>query len=537
MKRVLYITTAAALLSLGVQAQSGRVVGLSEFTFTDMLQASQYNYGFGTARSAAMGGAFTSLGGDLSSMSINPAGLGMYRSSEFGISPSITFTTMDSKYSAPSSYQRDNSRTRFAPNNVSVALNLYQGSGSLTSFTLGVGYNKLSDFNTRSSIGFTGEANSIADIFALQLNRINIPEADLKSTAEPFYNTGIYPSEWGAVLGYQNMIIDPDPSGPNKYMVAPTMLAAGALTNPYMYSQNKGSIGEYSISGGMNFNNILYVGLSIGIQDIFMQQDLDYVETYSNNPEFLNTLEFNQRAKVIGSAVNFKLGVIARPVGGLRIGLAVHTPSMVSVDKVYSASIRTSLSNGESLRTSTPATTYDYNFTTPTRLLTGVSYTFGQWGVVTADYERVWYNGMRLSDNSNFDVEETFKDNIKYYCRGSNNFRVGFEFKPTSILALRGGYGYYGDAISKEAKNDGENVFNTPIANSTYNISAGAGVRLGNFTLDLAYIYANSKYTQYDFFFDNSVTDSSTGLPIGQKGLISTNQTRHIVTLSMGVKF
>jgi hypothetical protein len=37
----------------------------------------------GTARSNALGGAMGSLGGDLSSNHINPAGLGFYKSSEF----------------------------------------------------------------------------------------------------------------------------------------------------------------------------------------------------------------------------------------------------------------------------------------------------------------------------------------------------------------------------------------------------------------------------------------------------------------------
>ena len=46
------------------------------------LRYSQYNP-FGTARYAAQGGAIGALGSDLSSVFVNPAGLGFYRSSEF----------------------------------------------------------------------------------------------------------------------------------------------------------------------------------------------------------------------------------------------------------------------------------------------------------------------------------------------------------------------------------------------------------------------------------------------------------------------
>jgi hypothetical protein len=47
----------------------------------DALTASQYPLK-GTARYMSMGGAFTALGGDASTISLNPAGLGVYHSSE-----------------------------------------------------------------------------------------------------------------------------------------------------------------------------------------------------------------------------------------------------------------------------------------------------------------------------------------------------------------------------------------------------------------------------------------------------------------------
>ena len=48
-------------------------------TPSDLFELSQTTFSLGTARSMAMAGAFTSLGADLTSMAINPAGLGMYR--------------------------------------------------------------------------------------------------------------------------------------------------------------------------------------------------------------------------------------------------------------------------------------------------------------------------------------------------------------------------------------------------------------------------------------------------------------------------
>ena len=55
----------------------------------------------GTARFMAMGGAFTALGGDLSTLTQNPAGIGVYRRSEIGATLDITpskFTTQSPGY-------------------------------------------------------------------------------------------------------------------------------------------------------------------------------------------------------------------------------------------------------------------------------------------------------------------------------------------------------------------------------------------------------------------------------------------------------
>ena len=105
----------------------------------DLLKLSQYDYSLSTARSAAMGGAFVSLGADLASISINPAGLGMYRGSEVGISLSVLSTDISSDYLKRTG---NASKTKFAPNNIGASFEMYRGPGSLTSFSLGVAYNR-----------------------------------------------------------------------------------------------------------------------------------------------------------------------------------------------------------------------------------------------------------------------------------------------------------------------------------------------------------------------------------------------------------
>ena len=61
-------------------------------TAYDALMFSENNYE-GTARSVAMGNAFTALGGDLGAVTINPAGSAVANYSQFTITPSLTFTS------------------------------------------------------------------------------------------------------------------------------------------------------------------------------------------------------------------------------------------------------------------------------------------------------------------------------------------------------------------------------------------------------------------------------------------------------------
>ena len=78
MKRIGLLILAISFMFQGVIAQN----------VDDALRYSQIFYG-GTARFMSMGGAFTALGGDISSLSQNPAGLGVFRSSELTITPQL----------------------------------------------------------------------------------------------------------------------------------------------------------------------------------------------------------------------------------------------------------------------------------------------------------------------------------------------------------------------------------------------------------------------------------------------------------------
>ena len=165
MKRVILLlaavaATAAASAKNPDRGWGGLLMDKDVMMPGDMAELSQTQFNFGTARAMAMAGAFTSLGADLSSMSINPAGLGMYRHSDISITPMMSFAR--SKTNAPE-YGR-NSRDRFSMANIGVAINAYEGSGSLVSLNIGFGYNRLADFNYDYSFQRGGQRATVGDV-------------------------------------------------------------------------------------------------------------------------------------------------------------------------------------------------------------------------------------------------------------------------------------------------------------------------------------------------------------------------------------
>src|ERR1035437_9082267 len=108
------------------------VVFLSNTTFAqnevDALRYSQLGFFGGTARSAGMAGSFGALGGDFSTLSTNPAGIGLYRRNEVFFTPSF-----------------------FNFGSIGVVLSHYNDEikNGWKGFSFGFGYNRTNDFNNR----------------------------------------------------------------------------------------------------------------------------------------------------------------------------------------------------------------------------------------------------------------------------------------------------------------------------------------------------------------------------------------------------
>lgn len=544
MKTKYLFATVLLAVSTSLSAQnsvtvSGRLMGQSYFDITDMYRLSQNGFTTSTARSSAMGRAFTSLGADLASMSINPAGLGMYQSSEFGITQAITVskTNTDRLGSQSAVFGQDKStNTKYNLDNIGLAIHAFESTGTLTSITVGFGYNKMANFNSLSSFGLAGERTTIGEVFTNMLYDLQgsgITQQMMNSSSKPFENSRIPVSDWGAILAYQTEFVFGEDFGdnPRPEFTLDNAISADATVNPYLRTRTRGGIDEYTLSAGFNIRDFLYLGATIGMQSIRYDEKNYYDETYNDNTvEYpLYNLLYDQSARITGSGVNFKLGAIIRPVGGLRIGVAFHTPTWISLNKSYYASMRAIFSDVDNVKHS-GTNTYEYSFRTPARLLVGASYTFGQFAILSVDYQRTWYNGMRLSDAAQR-VEDDYKAQVKSVYRPANNVSAGVEVKPMPMLSLRLGGSWQQSGFKNE--NTILDRYDSPISGQTYNITAGLGLRMGSCSLDFSYVYCHTEYTPFDLYFYRMNDED----PLALSSYFKQTLKRHVATLSFGVRF
>lgn len=509
----------------------GRVIYGPFFDISHQLLFSQNDYIYGTSRTAAMGGAFTSLGADLSSMNINPAGLGMYQSSDWGITQSLSFNKMktSSDFMPAGTLFSGGNRTSYGLNNISMAYNIFNRSAGLTSLTIGVGYNRMANFNSRSYIDTRGERTSIAEMFQNQLQVMyNDPSnpilpGDLSTSNYPFENLGIYLDEWGAVLGFQSGLVGFNGGQYN-------MLAGLTPADSYFKSITKGGLFEYTFSLGANINNILYLGGTIGATQVNYREDTTYEEYYTNAP--INMMWYDQSTKITGAGFTMKLGAVVRPIPALRVGLAFHLPTFYTLDKAYTSEMNA----GGNTFNSGNVLVDQQRFNTAPRLLAGVSYVIASRAVLAVDYECAWYNKMRIRDDDSRDVDASRRKFNNLYKPG-HSIRAGIEVRATDVLSVRAGGGYQADFFRQS-----DNVFSNPSIKSSYTISGGLGFNVGrNAYIDLSYIYKRADYTNYELFYHDDGTNLVSQYDIVNNIDVSREYTprknMHMVTLTFGNRF
>lgn len=519
----------------------------------DVLQMSQTELR-GTSRFQSMAGAFGALGGDLSTLTQNPAGIGVYRNSDLGITLSLDFNSTKAGVST-------SNETKFNVNNVGYIGAIRLDSETVPNLNFGFSYNRLQSFNRHYVGGVanipTSMSNFIADEF---VNMPGYSSADLywDDDFNPYFD-GYAP--WAAVTtfdmktnnnGYVGIIND-------NGAAMQGLFGNGTAGDAYYEVEERGHADEYNIAFGGNLGNKLYFGLDFGILDLdyksyqtyeeeldnpyVMLDDEDLFESPIDNTNTYANWNLYNYLHSEGTGVNFKFGLIWKPIQQLRFGAAFHTPTYYDMrDTYYVSASLDAFQDGERLYRANKGSNdgYDYSSTytikTPWHFMGSVAGVIGTQGILSFDYEYVANETMRIGDDRNNDYPDV-TDNVKAYFKPSHIFRIGGEYRLSPNFSLRAGYSYKTTQVEKGVDEYDYNIATVgtnpayQYDNSVQNITGGVGYRYKSFYTDLAYVHKIRK-SVYNAF--SPINDQ-----FGYEPNVSADVTDHNnrISLTLGVRF
>lgn len=489
MKRLSFVIVILLSISAGVFAQN----------VDDALRYSQIFYG-GTARFMSMSGAFTAIGGDISSLSQNPAGLGVFRSSEITLSPQLAHTKTNAGF-----YGRNTDFIyNFNLSQAGIVSNLISNESGLISLNLGYSFNKTNNLNQSIRIQGINTNSSMADYWAASLDGTYFEDR--------VDDAGIAFDAW---------VID-TLTGSGGYSYG-TVYSNYGDNPPSIYGQNvrriityEGYTGEHALSIGGNYNNKIFFGATLGISKINFTSNFEHLESTDMNllSGFKNFV-YTDHYENTGTGYTIKLGAIIKPVESLRIGVAFHSPTWYRINEYLYENISSNLDpkvfNVQPQR-------FEYALATPFRALAGAALQIGKMGLLSADYEFADYSTAKFSETGDgYDYSEKNLAN-KNSLKASHNLRFGGELR-LNKLYLRGGYGYYGRAFQQGEDN----------SNLDYkSISGGIGFREQRVSIDFGFtnLMYDQKYILYPL--DTNIFNPA---------IANLNTNRNMFTFTVGYKF
>lgn len=426
----------------------------------DALRYSRLN-NLGSARFVALGGAFGALGADFSTLSYNPAGIGLYKSSEISITPSLAIGKTEATFNGSF---RDDLKYTFNLGSVGIVMATSPVSHNQQSMwknvQFGFGVNRMANFNNRIMI--EGDNNESSFLTPYRDAAQGIAPQDLGA-----YNTGL---AYDADL----MFLQTGDSANWNYRID---LPNGGV-NQRKSVETKGSLNEMVFTLGANYGDKLYLGATVGVPYIRYTETSTFTETdEEGNSDYLKSYTRTDNLETSGTGINFKFGLIFRATDFLRIGGAIHTPTFyTSMADNWDASIKSYFDDGSSLTARSPEGFYEYELNTPMRAIGSVGFIIGKAGLISADYEYVDYASARLrAADYDFNGEnEAIRDNYLV----AHNLRFGTEWRYGS-LNFRGGYNISANPYR----------YGTDATNSSF--SLGLGIREKNFFIDMAWVHSN----------------------------------------------
>ena len=417
------------------------------------------SYYQGTAKSMAMGNAMGAVGQDFSSISINPAGLGLFRKPTFIFTPSIITSYTRTELN---NNEAIDSKAKLSVNNFGYVGINESGDNIIT---WSVGMNRTNNFNNNIYIdGY--DKTSLVDYYFMELIDNGINDDIALEQYSPSY---IYPLWQTYIINFEDIgLTTPIPVGDVWHQKG---------VNSW------GGTNEWTVSSSINFNDKIFFGASINMPYVYSRRFTQYKEewTYENKQE--SWLQ-EESLSTTGWGINGKIGLIAYPTRWLRLGASLHTPTVYDLSDTWKTETQSYI-EGRTYEYFVPSSYFNYSLMTPMRTNASAAFIFGNFGMITADYEYVDYSTIRLS-SYDYDYDE-YNEVISNTFSPTMNIRLGTEWRYQN-MCFRGGYSFYGSPYGIDEKDLRRNA-----------LSCGFGYTYHLFTIDFAYIYTTQEH-QYDLY-------------------------------------
>jgi hypothetical protein len=466
----------------------------------------------GTARYVGMGGAMEALGADISTISSNPAGIGLFRKSQIAVSGGLV-----SQNDAETSFSYGGTEINFDGNKTNASFDQIgfvwaKRTGRRSFLNFAFNYHKSRNFdqilNAANSLSSASQNKLTALKYGMEATNYNWNGVDA--------NYGYYNSDNSmSPLYYQETVNGETTTGMN-YVNA----------TQYLFGQyQKGYIGTYDFNISGNINDRVYLGITFGIHDVNYRSNSIYTEDLADGGSATTW----ETLKIDGTGFDVKFGAIFRPIedSPFRIGAYVNTPIFYDLTQRNDADL--SMDGTYNIESSNSAD-YDFKVYTPWKFGLSLGTTVGNYLALGATYEYSDYAGIdnRVNDGGYYDwygewydsssSDDVMNDHTDATLKGVHLLKLGMEVKPIDNFSIRAGYNFQSAIFDEDGFRDGSlespgvcYATSTDYTNwkSTNRFTVGLGYQAGPFNIDLAYQYSQTNGTFYPFmsYFDDS--DSS----------------------------
>lgn len=448
----------------------------------------------GTARFRALSGAFGALGGDMSAVSINPAGSAIFNSSHVSLS-----ITNNDKNNDVSFYNGTDSASN-------SDINLNQAGGVLVlknadnspnwkKITFGISYDRTNNHNDDWFAHGTN-TNSIDSYFlanaqGLYLDQISAFPDETYSQAYADIGSVFGYQYQQAFLGYESYILEPE-SDTNDNTVYYSNIAPGTFNQEFTYSAD-GYNGKVSVNIATQYNDNLFMGINLNSHIIDYSRYTYFHEENSNDGSLINEVGFENVLSTEGTGFSFQLGAIAKLNENIRLGLAFQSPTWYTISEKTTQYLGTIGDQTVNIDPQIVNVFPDYKLKTPSKVTGSFAYIFGKQGLISFDYALKDYSNTKFKPTS--DTYFSQQNNIiNNNLKTTSTYRVGGEYRYKEF-SFRGGYRFE-ESPYKNNSNIGDLT----------GYSIGLGYNFGNTKLDLTYD-AFERDTNYQLF-DVGLTDS-----------------------------